>query len=335
MIFVRWRAWWYNKVPLSVLTGLLLLDGRELRFAAVFALVGLVVTVASVANYGYALNELFDREEDRRGGRDNAADSAGVRGMWGIIALSAFVALAVATAVGGVAGLLLTGGELLIPLAYSIPPLRLKNRGWPGVFADAIAAHAYPAMLAIVIMARQEVLTPRLLIITAAVWALMTGVRGILSHQLQSNEHDRKAGLRTVIHRYGHQRVASFVTFLILPVETAAFVVFVTQCDVKWIVGCLAVLFFVYELVKFSVDAFPALVFDRRGGRYLPFVDEGAYKVWGPLAVALDASLLDLWFLAVVPLFLVLFRPRILAEWRQLSGTADMIFNRILYRKSH
>jgi 4-hydroxybenzoate polyprenyltransferase len=335
MILIRWRAWWYNKVPLSVLTGLLLLDGRGFTWVAMLALVGLLITVSSMANYGYALNELFDRDEDRHGGRANASEAVGCGPMWGVIALSAGIAMVAATATAGVAGFLITAVELLIASAYSIPPIRLKNKGWLGVVCDAAAAHLYPAMLAIVVIGHQQ-LRPltRLLVATAAVWGLMTGLRGILSHQLQNEQHDHKAGLWTVIHRYGHKRVAWFVTFAILPIEIAAFCALVVQCDVKFIFACLAGLFLLYELVKFCLDAFPALVFDRRGGRYLPFVDEGAYKVWGPFALAIDASLADVRYLAVIPLYFVLFRGRILLEWREICGTADMVLNRIRYRKT-
>ena len=323
MLLVRPRAWWYNKVPLSVLMGLLLVDGQPLTLTGVLAIVGLVAIVSGVANYGYALNELYDRDEDRRGGRPNAAESQGTARMWAIIGISAAFSLCLAGAVGGVAAILLTAGELLIPLAYSVPPLRTKNRGWLGVLCDACAAHVYPAVLALIIVAHQQLRAPgALLIATAALWSLMTGLRGILSHQLQSQEHDRSAGLLTVVHRIGHSRLAAFVTFAILPVEVAAFAAMIVQCDVGGIFIALAAVFLFYELLKVTLNAFPVVVFDRRGQRYVPFVDEGAYKVWGPLALALDAAVTDPLYLAIVPLYFVLFRPRILAEWAEIRATA-------------
>src|ERR1700722_17832306 len=118
MIVVRRRAWWFKKIPLSIFVLLLLVDGKPYTVNVLVALFGLVAIVCCVANYGYALNELFDRDEDRRAGRSNAAESASNSSMWGIIVCSAAIALGVAQAVGGIAAFLLTAGELLIPLAY-------------------------------------------------------------------------------------------------------------------------------------------------------------------------------------------------------------------------
>jgi 4-hydroxybenzoate polyprenyltransferase len=311
---------------LSVLTGLLLIDGRPLGISALVALLLLVGTVSCVANYGYALNELYDRDEDRRGGRANVAESAGPRRLWIIIALSAAAAVEMATAAAGTLGLLLTVGELCVPLAYSVPPFRTKNRGWLGVLCDATAAHVYPAMLALAIVAHQQLRSPtQVLVLTAGLWALMTGLRGILSHQLQSEEHDLAAGLLTVVHRLGHRRLASWVTFGILPIEVVAFAFLLTQCDVTALFGLIAAIFLFYELLKFRLDAFPATVFTRRGGRYLPFVDEGAYKVWGPLALAIDAAGTDVKYLVLVPVYVALFRPRVAVEWAQIRSTSEMV----------
>src|ERR1700716_3829729 len=126
MTLVRHRAWWFNKIPLSVLLSVSLLAGNPLNLAACAAILAIVGTVCCAANYGYALNELFDVEEDRRGGRANAAADVSRRAMWMTIALSGAGALAIATAAGGLVGLALTAAELMLPIAYSIPPLRVK-----------------------------------------------------------------------------------------------------------------------------------------------------------------------------------------------------------------
>ncbi len=324
MILIRPRAWWLNKVPLSVLTGLLLLDGRPLTLSAFLSFAALVCAVSCVANYGYALNELFDVDEDRRGQRTNAAQQAGPRRMWLIIGLSAATALLLASAAGGTAGALLTAGELLIPLAYSIPPLRLKNRGWPGILCDASAAHVYPAMLALLILFHQGLRSPdALIVIAAALWSLMTGLRGILSHQLQSEEHDRAAGLVTVVHALGHRRLVLWVKYVILPLEIAAFAAFISQCDVGSPFVAVAAVYILYELAKSALNAFPVVVFTKSGERYLPFVDEGFYKVWGPLMVALDATAKDLRYVGLIPITVALFRPRMAAESNEMKRSLE------------
>jgi hypothetical protein len=69
------------------------------------------------------------------------------------------------------------------------------------------------------------------------------------------------------------------------------------------------------------LDVFPVTVFTRRGQRYLPFVDEGFYKVWGPMAAIATAGLTDAVYLLLLPLYVVLFRPRVALEWAQLRTT--------------
>jgi 4-hydroxybenzoate polyprenyltransferase len=329
-IVIRPRAWWFNKIPLSVFVLVLLVDGKPLTVAVLVSLIGLVGIVSCVANYGYALNELFDRDEDRRAGRSNAAESSSNGSMWCIIASSAALALCVSQAIGGVAAALLTIGELLIPLAYSVPPLRVKERGWAGILADALAAHVYPAALAMLVVSHQLLpIHHPVLIVCIAIWSLATGLRGILSHQLQSEESDRGAGLITIVHRLGHQRLVRLIVFVILPIEMVMLATLLLQSDATVFLKTVAVIFALYEYLKFHFNLFPVLVFTRQGQRYLPFVDEGFYKVWGPLALIVDAAFTDILYLTLVPVFVLMFRPRIKHEWAQISSAAKAIFIRL------
>ena len=327
MILVRPRAWWYNKVPLSFLMLLLLVDGSAFTFAVLWALAGLLGTVCCAANYGYALNELFDVDEDRRAGRANAAHQTDRRRMWTIIALSGTGAIGLATIAGGVPGFMLAGAELMLPLAYSVPPLRLKERQWVGALTDALAAHVFPAALAMAIVSRQSLHGPHSLqVAVVLLWSLATGLRGILSHLLQSEDSDRKAGLTTVVHRFGHSRVETVVVSWILPLEKLSFLAIIVQTHGTLFLKLIVVIFVIYEYLKFHFKVLPVVVFTHKGQRYIPFVDEGFYKVWGPLALALDASLVDVLYLSLVPLYVLSFRPRVEQERKQVCATAKVVF---------
>src|SRR3954467_7528977 len=77
MTLVRARAWWFNKVPFSVMLVLLLAGGHgDARDGLAVLALG-VLTVCAVANYGYAVNDIHDVEEDGRIGRANAAAAHG------------------------------------------------------------------------------------------------------------------------------------------------------------------------------------------------------------------------------------------------------------------
>jgi hypothetical protein len=329
-LFIRPRAWWHNKMPLAVLLLLLLIDGKPFTLTVVAALLGLLGTVCSIANYAYALNELFDLDEDSRIGRTNAAAQNSKRWMWTVIVSSALFALGFAASVAGIAGFLLTFVELLLPLAYSVPPLRFKQREWAGIFADATASHVYSAVLTLVIVLHQGMREPNLrIVIPVLLWAAATGVRGILSHQLQSEDNDRRAGLMTVVHRLGSERLVRVVVYAILPVEILSFCVAMLESDGTAFLMWVAVLFLLYEWLKVRLNAFPVSVFTKSGQAYIPFVDEGLYKVWGPLALALDASFSDIRYLVLAPLFFFLFRPRIDQERQQIGVTLGCVRQRL------
>jgi hypothetical protein len=119
------------------------------------------------------------------------------------------------------------------------------------------------------------------------------------------------------------------VVFGILPIEVAAFCAIIMQSHATALFKTVWLVFMLYELLKFRLNAFPVVVYKREGQPYVPFVDEGFYKVWGPLALALDASLSHPLYLIFAPLYALLFRPRVLMEWVQIRATAAVAARRI------
>ncbi|MDP9105187.1 MAG: UbiA family prenyltransferase [Candidatus Eremiobacteraeota bacterium] len=320
-LLVRPRAWWYNKVPLSVTLLLLLIDGRALSAGVVAAFALVVLTVCAVGNYGYALNELFDVDEDARSGRTNAAAALGPLRMWTIIGVSALLAEIFATAAAGVPGALLTLLELGLPLAYSVPPLRIKERTWLGVAADGLAAHVYPAVLALLAVAHL-VLRPgtAVLAVSVVVWSAAAGLRGILSHQLHTAERDRTAGLTTVVHDLGHERLERAVVVVVLPLEAVAFGAALVACNGGAILWFGVALYLAYEAFKTLSGRFLVTAFRPQGQAYLPLVEESFYKAWGPLVLALDAARVDVAYVIVVAIYALLFGPHLQSETHRLRA---------------
>ena len=307
-------------MPLSVTLVLLLLDGRPFSAGALAVLVVVPLTVCAVGNYGYALNDLFDIDEDARMGRTNAA-AAGPARMWAIIGLSALYAEIAATALAGLPGALVTLLALGLPFAYSVPPLRFKERAWLGVAADGLAAHVYPAVFALLAVTH-AMLRPVTTVLTISVvlWSAAAGVRGILSHQLHTAERDRTAGLRTVVHDLGHQRLEKAILFAILPLEVLAFGGTLVACNAGVILWFGVALYLVYEGFKTAGRRFRVTAFRPQGQPYLPFVEESFYKAWGPLVLALDAARADPVYLIVIPLYALLFEPHLRAEQHRLRS---------------
>lgn len=319
---VRARAWWFNKVPLSVTLVLLLIDGASLSVSAVLAVVLVVLTVCAVGNYGYALNELYDIEEDARAGRHNAVVELGTRRLRQIVVASAIAAELLGALAAGAWGAGLTIIALLLPLAYSVPPLRIKERKWLGLAADALAAHVYPAALALLTVSHLGV-SPITLLVSGCVltWSAAVGVRGILSHQLHTVERDRQAGLTTVVHEFGHLPLERFIAFVLLPIEAAGFVGAAVAYGgpILWGLGAF---YLASETFRTVHGGFVVTALRPEGQRYLPFVEESFYKAWGPIVLALDAARVDLSFLVFIPLYAWLFKPHLLAEGRKIRAIA-------------
>jgi hypothetical protein len=115
----------------------------------------------------------------------------------------------------------------------------------------------------------------------------------------------------------------------ILPLEVLSLSMLLLQSDATMFLKAVAVIFVFYEYLKFQLNLFPVLVFTQQGQRYLPFVDEGFYKVWGPLALIVDAGFTDILYFLLAPAFVLMFRPRIRHEWAQLSSTFKAISIRV------
>ncbi len=325
-VLIRRRAWWFNKVPLSVTLVLLLLDGRRFSLGALVVLLTVALTVCAVGNYGYALNELFDVAEDARLGRNNVAATLGSRHMWTITGLSALCAAAVAAVAAGLPGAVLTLIEFCLPLSYSAPPLRIKERKWLGACADGLAAHVYPALLALLAVSHWAIrpLAP-VLVACLVVWSAAAGLRGILSHQLHTAEQDRSAGLTTVVHDFGHLRVERFIVAVLLPLEVGGFGGALLWCGTGPVLWLFVALYLLYELFKTVSGRFSVTAFRPQGQRYVPFVEESFYKAWGPVVLALDAARVDLLYLLVIPAYALLFAPHLRGELHRLRLVSNAL----------
>jgi len=319
-LLARPWAWWFNKVPLSVTLMLLLADGRPLGWAQAGALVLVVLVVCAVGNYGYALNDLYDVDEDLKTGRPNFAVSAGRRRTVLVTAASAVIALVLAWAASGLAGAGLTVLELMLPLAYSIPPVRIKERKWLGVLCDALAAHVYPAALALLAARHLEAGAPSAFVAACVLaWSAAAGLRGILSHQLATADRDVTGGLTTVVHVFGRAPLERFVVFGLLPVEAAGFVGAVAASDTGPALWALGGLYLAWEAYRTLDRRFTVRAFRPEGQPYVPLVEEAFYKAWGPIVIALDAARVDLKYLVVPVLYAILFRMHFEIEARRLA----------------
>lgn len=223
-------SWWSYKIPpmLAVAYFALAAAPRTPHFPAVWSYFALyILAVIAIAAFGHLLTDAFDVEEDR---------VLGKRNLWAPMSpLARMVLLATLFLASWLPWLAMPGGTLLIALIaleflmfflYAAPPVRLKERGLPGVVADAMYAHVLPALWTLVPFSLLAgVRAPWWLVALLVAWSLAVGMRHMLKHQLAQLEADARANVGTLAVRKGREATLQIVVRPILVVEIASFAV--------------------------------------------------------------------------------------------------------------
>lgn len=248
---VRALEWWEFKLSPIFATAYAtaLLSGRPAAPMWPLLLLALAALVPGAA-YVSVVNDLTDLEDDLASGKGNR--------LVGRSRLSVALLLACCLLPGVAFSIYWRGDPLLLSLylaawlafsLYSIPPARLKKRGFLGLLADASGAHLFPTLLVVALVYRwnAEPIDP-VWFTAVAVWSLCLGLRGNLWHQLSDLHNDEKIGLRTFARRHKIARLHRLGNFVIFPLEAAGFAVML------WRVGSPAAfaLLGLYALLEWS-----------------------------------------------------------------------------------
>jgi 4-hydroxybenzoate polyprenyltransferase len=163
--------------------------------APVLRILEIAATVILGAAFGYGLNDIADRASDARAGKLNRAAGLG-RGslsLFLILTAGGAFALSLAWARDPVAPALVLLA-LGLAVAYSVPPLRLKERGRAALFGAAAAQWAVPVLAISAAEPGGELRAASWLF---ALLSLAIGTRWIAMHQLVDAPRDRRAAVRT------------------------------------------------------------------------------------------------------------------------------------------
>jgi hypothetical protein len=288
---IRATEWWEYKLLPILGVFYATLAWRHGSIAAAWPMaIELLVAIAPGAVYVSVINDLTDRDEDRRAGKPNRLE--GRSGIVVALLVAAPVLIGIAMAWRWRDDPLLLGAygaAWLAFSAYSLPPLRLKTRGLPGVMADASGAHLFPALVATLLAFRAGGEAPDLLwLALVAVWAGAFGVRGILWHQLSDEEADRIANVRTFVQRHGGRWARAIGAGLAFPLECAALFTLLWLLDdrIPFIALVLYAFLVIFKLERFEMHA--AIVQPRP--RHLILLN-GYYEVFLPVSLLVASAL--------------------------------------------
>ncbi|WP_263415586.1 UbiA family prenyltransferase [Terriglobus albidus] len=233
---IRASEWWeYKVIPVLAAfyaTALIL----DVPVSAIWreALMAFAAIVPA-AVYASVVNDLTDLEDDLAAGKPNRfAGRSRLLGLIFII-LSA-EALAVISCRWRHDAVLLSL-YLAVWLAfslYSLPPFRLKKRGFLGILACASGEHLFPTLVAAILAFRGAQRPYNFIwLMIVGTWALANGIRAILWHQLTDIDADRAVGAQTFAAR--HSRSAMLIgTWIAFPTELLACTTMLVEMRSRW-----------------------------------------------------------------------------------------------------
>ena len=290
-IFELFRAdcWWEHKLSPILATIYATAALSRIPFPSLWPVVALALLALIIcASYVSVLNDLTDAKDDQASGKPSRWPRES----------SIVPALLLAACVAAGSGFLIVWRKdtllfcayLLCWLAftlYSAPPFRLKTRGILGVLADASGAHLFPTLFAVLLVYHwNRTVAPAEWTIFISLWSFAAGVRGILWHQLEDADNDRKIGLRTFACLHGTKAAESLGRFTFL-IESGAFAAMLWLTH-NALAALLLVLYGLFALIRWRLLGISLAV--CKPGQASRMAMAEYYIVLYPLAYLLTAS---------------------------------------------
>ena len=282
--------------------------------SAVAALTLFLVAIVGIAGFGHVLNDAFDVEADRRRGAYNIV--AG-RKSHRIAAL--FVLLLVLSSLpwlwlpASPFVLALLALEFALFAAYSIPPVRLKGRGLAGALTDAVYAYTVPVTVSLLVFGQLgKIRTPLWLALVIGGWTVMTGLRQILTHQLEEASRDQLSGDSTFAVRRGWQRTYRLLARRLAPAETSLFVLAILALGLHAPLAPIGLAVFVGWTIfmhrRRTALSLPSRLADLKWLTMLNISLMNGFNVrWLPMLMLVTLGLKDPIFLSLAALHLLVF----------------------------
>ncbi|HXH20212.1 MAG TPA: UbiA family prenyltransferase [Chitinophagales bacterium] len=230
LAFLRFYTWWNYKLPPLFGIAFFFVLYTHLSFTVTLQrLAILIVCMIGTAGFGHYLNDLTDIEADRISGKpNNASGHSTARKIFtlGLLLMLGLLPWFIFYEASTLHFLVLV--VFLLFVLYSVPPVRLKNRGFWGIFSDTLYAHAIPAVVVSLAITEEAQMTDKTfnLMLIIFVWQFFTGFRNIAFHQFEDFEQDRLTGTHTWAVRLGAEKMKRLCVRIIYPLELITFLLF-------------------------------------------------------------------------------------------------------------
>ena len=320
--------WWLPKIPPLLAVGYLSMLATKADFIrAAFLLGCYLFSLSSAAAYGHVVNDSFDVDADLRAGKGNAMAGASWARRLSLCAALLLAGFAPAwVAPYTTTTLLLLALTFLWPTLYSVPGLRLKERGVAGLACDALGSHVTPTLVMLSLFGMTDPpWSGRLFPWAVVAWSTALGLKGILHHQMKDRAGDiRSATVTFATATARPERLTRFLTCfnlcVVLPISAA-----LALATVRW-APAVAIAFAAYcllETAKYLLGfefALTAEAWTLR--RSVPFTNESFYTVWAPLAAVIQSTIGEPTRLWMPVVHVLLFYPTLAAQWSEMKAIA-------------
>lgn len=316
--YVRFDEWFFSVVPLVLcapIYGTLALrraPGPDFPLnMLLFALF-----VSAFLAFGYLINDYSDREEDLQAGKRKAVCFVPAPLTVAVLVALTLVGLLLAAAPASFSptALALAAATYLLGASYSIPVLRLKERGVWGVVCSSFAQRGTPILVAGLLFDLPWVVTFDWVLLS-----FLNGLRYILVHQMMDRENDEITGTRTFARDHAVRSLRRGVDALLV-IEVVLLVPSVLVP--LWTVSPTAVAFalFAYAIVTWLLVGVFVRVFGKRDVLYtfdlVPL--EALLNVIVPCAGCLALGSFGSAYLLMAALFLLAGAPTLVSKCMNL-----------------
>lgn len=206
--WVRWPDWALSRIPMLCTVGsyLALVHGESSTESLRRFLVFTFVFATCSSAFGFLVNDLGDRELDRRHGKRNTFLELGTtKAAWLLASATVLMVLSGLPFIDRPNFALLWALLTSAAVAYSLPPFRLKARGAAGIAVSSMAQWTLPVLLAVA--AFQSATAWELGVFLLA--ATISGATLELAHQRHDRPNDAATGTSTFAVELGRAKVDS------------------------------------------------------------------------------------------------------------------------------
>ncbi|ETZ22615.1 UbiA family prenyltransferase [Pedobacter sp. V48] len=213
---------------------------------------------------------------------------------------------------------------------YSFKPVRLKDRGILGVFADASGSHIFTSLLmisSISFIAHAQM--DWIWFISTGVWAMCYGIRGILWHQFHDRENDIITGTNTYASNLNPDNFKT-KEIMIFVLEAISLLVMLSNLFMPLPVLFLG-LYILLAFIRSKSFGYKSVLVISPQNQPLHILMADYYQVFLPISLLVTASIDDyrIWFILIA--HILLFPKKLLYIikdfWRYTKSRLEFLFN--------